>query len=225
MPKNPKGSHSDYISAAKAAAMTKEERDKWAARDRLKHLTDWDIVKRYVMAPGDFDLTPTENNLLERLEFAKASFIAMHDYSEVLQMLQEKFNISRSTAARAVAKMKDIYGNLDEIPTSIKRQTAEQMALNAYKLALSDNNPDAAARAAAVYIKAAGLDKEQVEGIDIEKLQRDKVFVEVLDPAIRTAMLQMLKNSSGVMDMSKMFEEIHASAEDADFVEKNEDEE
>jgi len=35
----------------------------------------------------------------------------------------------------------------------------------------------------------------------------------------------MLKNSSGVMDMSKMFEEIHASAEDADFVEKNEDEE
>jgi hypothetical protein len=59
-----------------------------------------------------------------------------------------------------------------------------------------------------VYIKAAGLDKAEAEKLDIEKLQNERVFAEVLDPSVRSMLLTFLKNG-GVTDLSEVFEEIH----------------
>ena len=82
------------------------------------------------------------------------------------------------------------------------------MATDAYKLAMINEDPSSAAKAVAVYIKAAGLDKAEAEKLDIERLQNERVFAEVLDPAVRSMMLSILK-TNGVTDLSQVFEDIH----------------
>ena len=113
--------------------------------------------------------------------------------------------------------MRSIYDSVEELPKSLKRQTAERMAMDAYKLAMVREDPDAAAKAIAVYIKASGIEKEDIEKFDIERIQREKVFAEVLDPQIRSMLLSVLAKGGGVTDFSQIFEGLAADQDYTDY--------
>jgi len=78
-------------------------------------------------------------------------------------------------------------------------------------------NPDAAAKAIAVYIKASGIEKEDIEKFDIERIQSEKVFAEVLDPQIRSMLLSVLAKGGGVTDFSQIFEGLAADQDYTDY--------
>jgi hypothetical protein len=197
-----------YLSAQKAAAMSPEQRRKYTNRQAMKGLAQIDIIRRWLQNTDEFDLTDQERQIVARMNYAKEQFLQMYSYSDVRTMIMEHFSVSYETASRTIKWMRDIYAGIEELPKSLKRQTAERMATDAYKLAMVNEDASAAAKAVAVYIKAAGLDKAEAEKLDIEKLQNERVFAEVLDPSVRSMLLTFLKNG-GVTDLSEVFEEIH----------------
>lgn len=188
--------------------MSAEERRKYTNRQAMKGMAQIDIIRRWLQNTEEFDLTEQERSIVARMNYAKELFLQMYPYSEVRTMMMDHFSISYETASRTIKWMRDIYAGIEELPKSLKRQTAERMATDAYKLAMINEDASAAAKAVAVYIKAAGLDKAEAEKLDIERLQNERVFAEVLDPAVRSMMLSILK-TNGVTDLSQVFEDIH----------------
>ena len=197
-----------YLSAERAKAMSVEDRRKYTNRQAMKGMAQIDIIRRWLQNTEEFDLTEQERSIVARMNYAKELFLQMYPYSEVRTMMMDHFSISYETASRTIKWMRDIYAGIEELPKSLKRQTAERMATDAYKLAMINEDPSSAAKAVAVYIKAAGLDKAEAEKLDIERLQNERVFAEVLDPAVRSMMLSILK-TNGVTDLSQVFEDIH----------------
>ena len=197
-----------YLSAERARVMSAEERRKYTNRQAMKGMAQIDIIRRWLQNTEEFDLTEQERSIVARMNYAKELFLQMYPYSEVRTMMMDHFSISYETASRTIKWMRDIYAGIEELPKSLKRQTAERMATDAYKLAMINEDASAAAKAVAVYIKAAGLDKAEAEKLDIERLQNERVFAEVLDPAVRSMMLSILK-TNGVTDLSQVFEDIH----------------
>lgn len=206
-----------YLSAQKALAMSPDERRKYKNRQDLKGMKALDVIQRWLGNPDEFDLSEEERVMVARMEFAKEKFYQMYSYNEVRELLMSEYNIAIDTASRTIRNMRSIFENVEDIPKSMKRQTAERMAMDAYKLAMVNEDADAASKAVAVYIKAAGIEKEEIQKFDIERIQNEKVFAEVLDPQIRSMLLSVLKNGGGVTDFSQIFEGIAADPEYTDF--------
>ena len=206
-----------YLSARKAMAMSPEQRRKYTNRQALKGMKALDVIRRWMNDPDEFDLNEEERGMVSRMEFAKEKFHQMYQYNEVRELLMAEFNIAIDTASRVIRNMRSIYDSVEELPKSLKRQTAERMAMDAYKLAMVREDPDAAAKAIAVYIKASGIEKEDIEKFDIERIQSEKVFAEVLDPQIRSMLLSVLAKGGGVTDFSQIFEGLAADQDYTDY--------
>lgn len=206
-----------YLSARKAMAMSPEQRRKYTNRQALKGMKALDVIRRWMNEPDEFDLNEEERGMVSRMEFAKEKFHQMYQYNEVRELLMTEFNIAIDTASRVIRNMRSIYDSVEELPKSLKRQTAERMAMDAYKLAMVREDPDAAAKAIAVYIKASGIEKEDIEKFDIERIQNEKVFAEVLDPQIRSMLLSVLAKGGGVTDFSQIFEGLAADQDYTDY--------
>lgn len=206
-----------YLSAKKAMAMSPEQRRKYTNRQALKGMKALDVIRRWMNDPDEFDLNEEERGMVSRMEFAKEKFHQMYQYNEVRELLMTEFNIAIDTASRVIRNMRSIYDSVEELPKSLKRQTAERMAMDAYKLAMVREDPDAAAKAIAVYIKASGIEKEDIEKFDIERIQNEKVFAEVLDPQIRSMLLSVLAKGGGVTDFSQIFEGLAADQDYTDY--------
>lgn len=206
-----------YLSARKAMAMSPEQRRKYTNRQALKGMKALDVIRRWMNDPDEFDLNEEERGMVSRMEFAKEKFHQMYQYNEVRELLMAEFNIAIDTASRVIRNMRSIYDSVEELPKSLKRQTAERMAMDAYKLAMVREDPDAAAKAIAVYIKASGIEKEDIEKFDIERIQSEKVFAEVLDPQIRSMLLSVLSKGGGVTDFSQIFEGLAADQDYTDY--------
>jgi len=206
-----------YLSARKAMAMSPEQRRKYTNRQALKGMKALDVIRRWMNDPDEFDLNEEERDMVSRMEFAKEKFHQMYQYNEVRELLMAEFNIAIDTASRVIRNMRSIYDSVEELPKSLKRQTAERMAMDAYKLAMVREDPDAAAKAIAVYIKASGIEKEDIEKFDIERIQSEKVFAEVLDPQIRSMLLSVLSKGGGVTDFSQIFEGLAADQDYTDY--------
>ena len=206
-----------YLSARKAMAMSPEQRRKYTNRQALKGMKALDVIRRWMNDPDEFDLNEEERDMVSRMEFAKEKFHQMYQYNEVRELLMAEFNIAIDTASRVIRNMRSIYDSVEELPKSLKRQTAERMAMDAYKLAMVREDPDAAAKAIAVYIKASGIEKEDIEKFDIERIQNEKVFAEVLDPQIRSMLLSVLSKGGGVTDFSQIFEGLAADQDYTDY--------
>lgn len=206
-----------YLSARKAMAMSPEQRRKYTNRQALKGMKALDVIRRWMNDPDEFDLNEEERGMVSRMEFAKEKFHQMYQYNEVRELLMTEFNIAIDTASRVIRNMRSIYDSVEELPKSLKRQTAERMAMDAYKLAMVREDPDAAAKAIAVYIKASGIEKEDIEKFDIERIQNEKVFAEVLDPQIRSMLLSVLAKGGGVTDFSQIFEGLAADQDYTDY--------
>lgn len=190
---------------------TPAERQQMAIRERLKGLGEADVVKAWYKAEEPFDLTEREDHIRQRWHFAKAQFLAMCTYEEVVNSLMSEFSISVSQARIDVRNMRHAFGNLDAVPKEMHRQRAIEMSLRAYKLAEAKEDPDGMAKATKNYIAATGLDKDDTERIDLEKLMRERVYVEALDASVRNLLLNFLENGGGSVDASDLFEQVYAA--------------
>lgn len=209
----------------KATDITPEMLPNLRARERLRGLGEVDIVKAWMMAEEPFELNETENKIRERWYQARALFLKCLPYGQVVKRLMQDFEISIAQARNDVRNMRYAFGELDEIPKSVHRQRAIEMSMKAYRMALKEKDYDGMAKATKVYVLAAGLDKEDPEKIDIEKLMHERTYVEALDTDVRNLMLNFLRQAGGSVDISKMFEVLHASKVNGEYVDYEEEKE
>lgn len=210
------------MTATQLSALPPETRRQMAIRERLKGLGEVEILQAWYKGEETFELTPAEDAIRRRWDFAKAQFLALASYTETLQALQNEFGISLSQARYDVRHMRHAFGNLDEVPKALHRERAIEMALKAYKQAELDKDSDGMAKATKVYILAAGLDKDDTEKVDMEKLMQDRVYVEALDTQVRNFMLNFLRQGGGSVDTSQVFESIWAAGQGSEFVDYEE---
>lgn len=81
------------------------------------------------------------------------------------------------------------------------------------------------AAATKAYIEASGIDKDDSQRIDIERMMRERVYVEAIDPMVRNLLLNLIEQAGGSLDLSKVFEQIYQSknAEFVDYEEASDD--
>lgn len=205
------------MTSAEIASLSPEARETLKIRDSLKGKSEPDIVAFWYRSETPFELKPIEDGIRQRWDFAKAQFLALNTYGDTVAALMKEFSISIAQARNDIRNMRHAFGNLDEVPKHVHRERAIQMALKAYKAAENDDSAYDMAQATKVYIIAAGLDKDEVDQINLEKLMKERIYVEALDPIVRNFMLNFLQQSGGNVDVSKLFEAVYAAKDAADF--------
>jgi hypothetical protein len=206
------------MTSAEIAALPIEARESMKVREQLKGKGEVDILTYWYKGEKQFELTQKEDDMRRRWDRAKAQFLGMSTYAETLESLMTEFGISISQARNDIRNMRHAFGNLDEVPKALHRERAIHMSLAAYKLAEKNQDPDGMAKATKVYIMASGVDKEDVDTINLEKLMNERIYVDALDPMVRNFMLNFIQQSGGVTDATKMFEAIYAAKDDSNFV-------
>lgn len=202
---------------AKVLSLPPEARRQIAIRERLRGLGEVDIVKAWYESEEPFDLNDREDSIRRRWDYAKAQFLDRKTYTETMNALVEEFGVSIAQARVDIRHMRHTFGPLDEVPKIARRQLAMQMALKAFGIAEEEKDADGMAKATKAYISAAGLDKEDTEPFDIDKLMKIRTYVEVMDPSIRDMLLNLLAQSGGVMDTSILFERVHAAKDSEEY--------
>jgi hypothetical protein len=199
------------MTSAEIAALPIEQRRSMAIREKFTGMGEVQIVLHYCTSNDEFILKPREEAILKRWEFAKAQFLERKGYTAVRDALMEEFGISLNAARVDIKNMREAFGQVDEVPKILKRQIAERMSIQAFEKAQETGDANAMARATMAYIKANNLDKDDPETFDVRKLMEDKVFVTVLDPQVRSLMMNLIEQTGGVTDVSKLFETVYSA--------------
>ena len=210
------------MTAAAATALTPAQRHDHAVRDRLNGMGEVDVLRVWYRGEETFDLKPAEDAIRQRWDFAKAQFLGLSTYGETVSALMQEFSISVAQARNDIRNMRHAFGNLDEVPKQLHRERAIEMSLRAYKIAEAKEDPDGMAKATKVYVLAAGLDHDDTEKIDLEKLMKERIYVEALDVQVRSFLLNFLKQGGGSVDASKLFEQVYAAGEGSEWVDYEE---
>lgn len=205
------------MTSSEIAELSPAERESLKIRESLKRMSEPEIVAFWYKSETPFELKPAEDAIRKRWDYAKAQFLALSSYGETVDALMNEFKISIAQARNDIRNMRHAFGNLDEVPKAVHRERAIQMALATYKLAEKNADPDGMSKATKNYIVAAGLDREDIDQIDLQKLMNERIYVEALDPIVRNFLLNFLKLSEGVADASKLFEAIYAAKDSEGF--------
>lgn len=213
------------MTSAQAVQLTPAQRHEHAVRERFTGMGEVEVLRVWYRGEETFELKPAEDAIRQRWDYAKAQFLALATYGETVNALMQEFSISVAQARNDIRNMRHAFGNLDEVPKQLHRERAIEMSLRAYKIAEAKEDPDGMAKATKVYVLAAGLDKDDSEKIDLEKLMKERIYVEALDVQVRSFLLNFLKQGGGSVDASQLFEQVYAAGEGSEWVNYEEVEE
>lgn len=188
-------------------------------KERQRGMADTDVVKAWYQAEDadDWELTPRQQAMRERWDWVKAQFLRRHRYQHVCDTLVQQFGVGVATARRDIKAAMDLFGEIDRVPKEAHRARAIEMALETFHVAKKNGEAGDMAKATSAYIAATGIDRDDPDQLDIQKLMQERTYVEALDPQLRELMLNFLEQAGGSIDVSKLFEKIYA-AKNADYV-------
>ena len=201
----------------KASDITKKSLPELRRKERLRGLPDTEVVQHwYKAADADqWTLTPRQEQIRRRIDFAKAQFLARNTYMQIANTLVTEFGVSIATARNDIRAAMQVFGDLDRVPKEAHRQRAIEMALETFRMAEALKDTEGMAKATKNYIAATGVDKDDPDLPDLEKLMRERIYIEVLDTRMTDLLQQFITQSGGSVDMSKLFEALHGKAEEA----------
>ncbi len=187
--------------------------------ERMRGMPDTEVVKAWYQAEDadTWQLTPRQQAMRERWDWAKAQFLKRHRYQHVCDTLVRQFGIGVATARRDIKSAMELFGEIDRVPKEAHRARAIEMALETFHIAKKNGDPVGMAKATNSYMIAAGVDKDDPDQVDIQKLMQERTYVEALDPVLRELLVNFLEQSGGSIDVTKLFEKIYA-AKNADYV-------
>lgn len=201
----------------KASDITKKSLPELRRKERLRGLPDTEVVQHWYKADDadQWTLTPRQEQIRQRIDFAKAQFLARNTYMQIANTLVTEFGVSIATARNDIRAAMQVFGDLDRVPKEAHRQRAIEMALDTFRMAEALKDTEGMAKATKNYIAATGVDKDDPDLPDLEKLMRERIYIEVLDTRMTDLLQQFIAHSGGSVDMSKLFEALHGKAEEA----------
>ena len=140
-------------------------------------------------------------NLLRATLAALLNVKTIYTTYEIIELLKNEYQLSESSAWRILSTTKQIFGDFDKASKHIDRMRAKNMALESYKIALEKKDARSMAAAAKTYAMAAGVDKEDQELPNFEKLDASLVVL-VLPEEQKNLLQNALKG--GVINLNQL---------------------
>ena len=164
----------------KASDITKKSLPELRRKERLRGLPDTEVVQHWYKAADDdqWTLTPRQEQIRRRIDFAKAQFLARNTYMQIANTLVTEFGVSIATARNDIRAAMQVFGDLDRVPKEAHRQRAIEMALETFRMAEALKDTEGMAKATKNYIAATGVDKDDPDLPDMEKLMRERIYAE-----------------------------------------------
>lgn len=189
-------------------------------QERMRGMNDRDIVAAWYRAEDAeyWKLTQRQEDMRRRMDQAKALFLARKTYTEVYTTIAEEFGVAISTARYDIAAAMKLFGDLERVPKEAHRARAVEMALETFAVAKEAGDAPGMAKATMAYMAATGVDKDDPDTVDLDKIMKERTYIEALDPALRELLLNFLAQSGGSVDTAKLFETIYA-AKNEEYVE------
>lgn len=179
---------------------------------RNKKTAEQAIREWYNDRRGRVELTPKHQEILQRVKAAYALMIDPenpHTRSEAAAVLEEEFGISERTAYDAVRIALNLYGDVNAAEKKGLRNLVFEYAQTTWRQAKQKGNEKAMAAAVATMVKIHGLDKEDPEMPEFEKLEPSVVVLNLPEGSME--LLQGLLKG-GIVNLNTM-----ADAEDAEY--------
>lgn len=164
--------------------------------------SDIEVLNRLLM--GDLeesDLTEHQMTKLRQMRSAHAMLLDLTPTFQVIGKLMQVFDISQSQAWRVVKMTEQLLGSNRKANKEFKRMIAEEMAKETYRMAKKAGDSKAMAAANRAYNEATGINIEDPELPDFEKLQPSLNII-VINPDIESRVLELL--SQGPLDLAEL---------------------
>lgn len=184
----------------------------------MRGWSETEIVTAWFRAEDPFELTIKEDNMRRRWMAARAYFLQLLSYAEVVENLQRDFTIGIAQARVDIRNMQAVFGEIEKVTKDAHRARAIEMALKTFKTAELTDDTAGMAAATKTYILATGIDKDDPEKVDLEKIMRERIYVEALDEDVRNLLLNFMQQSGGLVDGSKLFEGLYAAKKSDQFI-------
>lgn len=176
-----------------------------------KKLTDYQILSELLNGKiEESDLSAHQTDKLRRVRRVYNMLLDAASNIMIVEDLSHEFGLSDAQAWRDLHLTEALYGNMRVSNKNMKRQVAENMALETYRLARDSGDVKGMAAANRNYNDATGIGIEDMDLPDFDKLQPN-FYAVVLDEEIRGLFMDLIKKSGGSLDLSKVIE----NAEDA----------
>jgi virulence-associated protein VapD len=162
-----------------------------------------EAIKDFMMdTKGRVFLTETQETQYKRIRAAWTMLINFQSPSQVATLLEEDFGISDRQAKRDVQDAMLLYGDTTQTDKQASRLIATEMAMITFQRAAEKNDYNAMNQAVKNLIKVNGLDKEDPDRPDFNKLQ-GSIYVQALDEQSQTALRRMMAKP-GSLDFNKV---------------------
>lgn len=172
--------------------------------------TDYQILNDYFTGNiDDYDLTPHQQERLERINHCYRMLNEMRPSIEIVKKLCNTHQLHQSSAWRDLRLTEQIFGDLRSPNKAMKRNIAEKMALDAYRIALDREDVKGMVAAGKLYVEATGCSIEDPEMPEFDKLQPN-VYVMVLPPEAEKMMSKLL-SEPGPTNLSKIYNDAEAT--------------
>lgn len=148
----------------------------------------------------DSELTDANIEYFDRIKACYKSILKFDARSKTLKLLGRTFDIDTRTATRIYKDTEFIYGNTRQHNKEFKRLRAEEMALRAYRRADERNDAKGMVQATNAYIRASGVEQEEIDIPNFSELQPGDVIT-LLPPALQVMMLKGIEQ--GVVDLNQ----------------------
>jgi len=164
-------------------------------------------------------LTDFQKEYLEQVRAAYSMTLAVKSKKYMVGALCTQFDISIDKAYRILRECSEIFAEVARVDKEIHRHTAIEMAKKSYRIAKKRNKVREMIEATKALIKAAGLDREDADLPDFEKLN-PSLIINVLPEGMEDQIQQML--SAGAVNLNNIpaesisYEEVHDEADRAD---------
>jgi len=165
------------------------------------NISNFDAIQEHLNGERDeYMLTEKQVEYFRQLRSAYAMLLDLHPKAKIAKRLMANFDISQQVAYKVIRETETLFGSIQKVNKEFLRVQAIEMAKKAYRRAQKLDKPKEMIAATIAFVKAAGLDVNDPDLPDFEKLQPNLV-VTVLPEGMEQDIRRMLQ--SGAVNLNK----------------------
>lgn len=163
--------------------------------------TNLEVIQSYFRGElREVHLSDENKRYLKMYRHCYSMLLDVKSHKYIMRTLADEFELSERQSYRVLDDAKQIYSDVRKADKDINQHIAIEMAKKAFRRAKQSNSTRDMVEATKAFIKATGLDKDNVELPDFERLQ-PSLLVAVLPEGLKESIQDLL--SEPAIDLNK----------------------
>ena len=176
--------------------------------------SDLEAIEAYYLDDrGQVILTDHQERVRRRLLVAHSLLLEAASRKDIKSKLMKRYSISAEQAYRDIRHAIRLFGHVQKSEKEGLRHITLELAMETFRFARQEKDIKQMNAAIANIIKLGGLDREDPNAPDWEKLKAG-LYPIVLDEPVR-ALFQQFIQQNGVLDLTKLMQNVADQSEDA----------